>query len=339
MANNLVAHQPNDFGVGIVLEATTGTPVDNTAQLFTDSVSLPSFAPDQDLSAKSGMFVADEAHIHSSMNNTPSEITMSGLLNDTVLGILEGIFHTAASSNVITVTDAYTAPNLYHGATTAAATRTYTVKLLSPELTDTESSPNTAPGCIELTGCCPTALSISGDAGSDGGRLKYSLTMKTGYAPVFSHAAGTTVSGTPTADGLQNIHDLTYRVIAGVTSPVMQSFSINIENPVDYVGWDAANSRPYTISRSVPEGPIVTLSSTVKLDYDTRGLLANFMNASAQKSLTNTISNNSTWGSATNWAFSCDKAIITGMSLNEQAAMMYNVEQKLLFGSLTMRNT
>ena len=100
MANNVVAHQPNDFGVGIVLEATIGTPVDNTTQLFTDSVSLPSFAPDQDLSAKSGMFVADEAHIHSSMNNTPSEITMSGLLNDTVLGILEGIFHTAASSNV-----------------------------------------------------------------------------------------------------------------------------------------------------------------------------------------------------------------------------------------------
>lgn len=341
MANNLVAHQPNDFGVGIVLESAIGTPVDNTTQLFTDSVSMPSFAPDQDLSAKSGMFVADEAHIYSSQKNTPSEITMSGLLNDTVLGLLEGIFHTAAQSNVITVSDSYTAPNLYHGLSTAAATRTYTVKLLSPELTDTESSPNTAPGCIELTGCCPTSLSIQGDAGSDGGRLKYSLTMKTGYAPVFSHAAGTI--GAPTTDGLQNIHDLTYRTIAGVASPVMQSFSVNIENPVDYVGWDAVNNRPYTISRSVPEGPIVTMSAAVKLDYDTRGLLANFMNDTAQTGLINNLGNHSGQAAAktsdTNWAMHCTKAIITGMSLNEQAAMMYNVEQKLLFGSLTMRNT
>tara|TARA_A100000172_G_scaffold67556_1_gene47266 strand:+ start:317 stop:1342 length:1026 start_codon:yes stop_codon:yes gene_type:complete len=341
MANNLVAHQPNDFGVGIVLESDIGTPEDNTTQLFTDSVSLPSFAPDQDLSAKSGMFVADEAHIHSSQKNTPSEITMSGLLNDTVLGLLEGIFHTAAGTNVITVADSYTAPNLYHGLSTAAATRTYTVKLLSPTLTDTESSPNTAPGCIELTGCCPTALSISGDAGSDGGRLKYSLTMKTGYAPVFAHAAGTISA--PTTNGLQNIHDLTYRTIAGVASPVMQSFSVNIENPVDYVGWDAVNSRPYTISRSVPEGPIVTMSAAVKLDYDTRGLLANFMNDTAQTGLINNLGNHSGQAAAktadTNWAMHCTKAIITGMSLNEQAAMMYNVEQKLLFGSLTMRNT
>ena len=341
MANNVVAHQPNDFGVGIVQEATVGTPVDNTTQLFTDSVSMPSFSPDQDLSAKAGKFVADEAEIYSSMKNTPSEITMSGLLNDTVLGLLEGIFHTAASNDVITVADSYTAPNLYHGLTTAAATRTYTVKLLSPQVLNQPTGSQTADNCIELTGCCPTQLSISGDAGSDGGRLKYSLTMKTGYSPVFSHAAGTTTA--PTTAGFQTIHDLTYRTIAGVASPVMSSFSVNIENPVDYIGFDPLNNRPYTISRSVPEGPIVTMSSTVKLDYDTRGLLANFMNNSAQTGLINNLGNDSGQAAAktddTNWAMHCTKAIITGMSLNEQAAMMYDVEQKLLFGSLTMRNT
>lgn len=341
MANNVVAHQPNDFGVGIVLEAAVGTAVDNTAQLFTDSVSMPSFSPDQDLSVKSGKFVADEAEIYSSMKNTPSEITVSGLLNDTVLGLLEGIFHTAAGSNVITVADSYTAPNLYHGLSTAAATRTYTVKLISPELLDQPTGATTADSCIELTGCCPTALSISGDAGSDGGRLKYSLTMKTGYSPVFSHAPNTVTA--PTTDGFQTIHDLTFRTIAGVASPVMQSFSVNIENPVDYIGWDPANNRPYTISRSVPEGPIVTMSSTVKLDYDTRGLLAKFMNNSAQTGLINNLGNHTDQAAAktadTNWAMHCTKAIITGMSLNEQAAMMYDVEQKLLFGSLTMRNT
>ena len=338
MANNIVAHQPNDFGVGIVAETTVGTPVDNTTQLYTDSVSLPSFAPDQDLSAKSGKFVAGSTEIYSSMKGTPSEITMSGLLNDTVLGVLEGIFHTAASSNVITVADTYTAPNLYYGLTTAAATRTYTVKLLSPQITDNSS---TADASVELTSCCPTSLTISGDAGTDGGRLKYSLTMKTGYAPTFAHSVGTVTA--PVTGGLQTIHDLQYRTIAGAAQPVTQSFSVTIENPVEYVGWDPVNTRPYTISRSVPEGPIVTMSSTVKLDYDSRNLLGNFMNDTAQVSLINHLSNHSGQAAAltaaTNWAMHCTRAIITGVSLNEQAAMMYNVDQKLLFGSLTMRNT
>jgi len=342
MANNLVAHQPNDFQIGIVREANTGSVNANTAPLFTDSVSLPSFTPDQDLSAKSGKFVADEAEIYSSGKNTPSELTCTGLLNDNVLNLLDGIFHTAASNNVITITDAYTAPHLYHNQAISStpAKATYTVKLLSPEVTDDDGS-NAVANSIHLTGCSITALSIFGDAGTDGGRLKYSLTVKTGYSPVFSGAEGTTSAAV--TDGLQTIHDLTYRTIAGVASPVMQSFNVTIENPADYVGWDPVNNVPYSISRSVPEGPIVTMSSTIKLDKDSRGLLANYMHASAQTGLINNLGNESNQAAAktadTNWAMHCTKAIITGMSLNEQAAMMYNVDQKLLFGSLTMRNT
>ena len=337
MANNNAAHQPNDFGIGVIHDTTTGTPVDDTTQLFADSVSLPSFAPEQDLAAKSGKFVADVAEIYSSSYNTPIEITATGLLNDTAMTFLEGILHTAASSANISVTDSYTAPNLYHGATTAAATRTYTVKVISPTLTDNAGTPNTSDGCIELTGCCVTAFSVFADAGTDGGRVKYSVTLKTGYSPVFLHAANTVTA--PVVTGLRNIHDFISRSIAGVATPVMQSFNLSIENPVEYVGWDPSNNRPYSISRSVPEGPIVNLSSTVKLDYDTKGLLGNFMNASAQTALTNTIANHATYGSATEFGFTCDKAIITGISLNEQAAMMFDVEQKLLFGTFQVRNS
>tara|TARA_E500000305_G_C4025627_1_gene241622 strand:+ start:2209 stop:3243 length:1035 start_codon:yes stop_codon:yes gene_type:complete len=342
---NLVAHQPNDFQIGIVREANTGTVVANTAPLFTDSVTLPSFTPDQDLSAKSGKFVADEAEIYSSGKNTPSELTCTGLLNDNVLNLLDGIFHTAASTNVISVTDAYTAPHLYHNQSISStpAKATYTVKLISPEVTDDDGS-NAVANSIHLTGCSITALSIFGDAGTDGGRLKYSLTVKTGYSPVFSGAEGSTSAAV--TDGLQTIHDLPYRTIAGVVSPVLSSFNLSIENPADYVGWDPANNRPYTISRSVPEGPVINLSSTIKLDKDSAGLLANFMHASKQTGLINHMSNDSdqpaaltTSGGATGFGFHCDKAIITGMSLNEQAAMMYNVDQKLLFGTFSIRNT
>ena len=134
-----------------------------------------------------------------------------------------------------------------------------------------------------------------------------------------------------------------HRTIAGVVDPVMQSFNLSIENPADYVGFDGANSRPSSISRSVPEGPVITLTSTVKLDVNTKGYLANFMNNSAQTGLINHVSNHSGQAaaltSATDFGFHCDKAIITGMSFNEQAAMMYDIEQKLLFGSFRIRNT
>jgi hypothetical protein len=115
----------------------------------------------------------------------------------------------------------------------------------------------------------------------------------------------------------------------------MQSFNLSIENPADYVGFDGANSRPSSISRSVPEGPVITLASTVKLDANTKGYLANFMNNSAQTALVNHVSNDAdqpadltTAGGATDFGFSCDKAI-----------MMYDIEQKLLFGSFRIRNT
>ncbi len=339
MANNTAAHQPNDFGIAIKAETTLGDPIDDPTQLFTDSVTLPSFTPDQDLSAKSGKFVADFAEIYSSSKNTPSEITATGLYNDTVGTLFEGALHTAHASDIVTVTDAYTAPNLYHGLTNAGATRTYTIKLISPQLTDNAGSPATSDGCVELFGCTVTALSVFADAGTDGGRLKYSVTFKTGYSPNFLHAPGTV--GAPATTGMTTIHDLSYRKIAGVTAPVMQSFNLNIENPAEYAGWDPNNNRPYTISRSVPEGPVCTLSSTVKLDISTKNLLGNFMNASAQTGLANHMSDRSDFDMAQvdNFAFDCDKAIITGMSLNEQAAMMYNIDQKLLFGTLKVSIT
>ena len=339
MANNNAAHQPNDFGIAIKAETTLGTPIDDPTQLFTDSVSLPSFAPDQDLSAKSGKFVADFAEIYSSNKNTASEITATGLYNDTVGALFEGILHTAQSSDIITVDDSYTAPNLFHGLSNAAATRTYTIKLISPQLTNNAGSPTTSDGCVELFGCTVTALSVFADAGTDGGRLKYSVTFKTGYLPNFLHAPGTVTA--PVTTGMTTIHDLSYRKIAGVTAPVVASFNLNIENPADYVGYDPNNNRPYSISRSVPEGPVCTLSSTVKLDLSTKDLLGNFMNASAQTGLANHMSDRSDFDMAQvdNFAFDCDKAIITGMSLNEQAAMMYDVEQKLLFGTLKVSIT
>ena len=88
----------------------------------------------KDLAPKSNFFVAKDDALYHTTKGTPLEVTVSGLLNDGAMSLLEGILHTEASStNLITVTDSYTAPVLSHGATTTAATRTYTVKIVSPQ--------------------------------------------------------------------------------------------------------------------------------------------------------------------------------------------------------------
>lgn len=339
MAGLKYSYQPNEFGVGIAEELTVGTVVSATQQMLTDSVSMPSFSPVQDLSPKSGYFVATDEGVYSTNKGSVSEVTVSGVMNDSTLFLLNGLLHSAVSSNVITVTDTYTAPALADGATCAAASRTYTVKILSPQVV-VDDGGSAADNSIILVGCSVTALSISGDASGDG-RCTYSATFKTGYTPVFSGATGTIAA--PQTGGMRNIHDFTYRTIAGLAEPVMQSFTLSMENPADYIGWDPVNSKPYSVSRSVPEGPVINFSSVIKLDHHTKGLLASYMNASAQTALTNHLGNHSGkaagLASDTEFAFNCDRAIITGMSLNEQAAMMYSIDQKLLFGSFTIRNS
>ena len=338
MAGQNLSYQPNEFGVSIAPESTIGTAETTTVRLHVDSVSLPSINPIQDLAPKSNSFVAQDDFVYHTTKGTPLEVTFGGLLNSTALSMLEGILHTAASTNLITVTDSYTAPVLSHGESSAAATRTYTVKIVSPQTFDDDGSSNAANNTLTLKGACITAFSISGDASGDG-RLTYSATVKSGYHAEFPSAAGS-LSGPLTAD-IQNIHDLTYRKIAGVTAPVMQSFTLSIENPAEYIGYDPVNTRPYSISRSVPEGPVVTLSSVVKLDQDTKGILGHILNAGTVNNLVNHLSNNSSYAiaNATIFSFDSDKAIVTGVSFNEQAAMMYSVEQKILFGTFKIRNS
>ena len=71
MAGVKVSYQPNEFGIGIAAESITGTVVANTTQLFSESVSLPSFSPIQDLAPKAGEFVARDETIYSTNKAHP----------------------------------------------------------------------------------------------------------------------------------------------------------------------------------------------------------------------------------------------------------------------------
>jgi len=335
MAGQELSYQPNEFKVAVGADATVGAPGTTTGILHTDSITFPSMNPIQDTAAKSGSFVAEHDKIFSTSKGSVSEISVSGLLDDNAMSLIPNALATAASSSACTVTDAYTPPAISHGMS-AAAEKGMTVKLVSPQLFDDDGSSNAADNTIVLSGCSVTAFSVSGDASGDG-RLTYSATLKTGYTPLFGQATGTVNAAAVT--GFRHITDFIDIVIAGIQQPVLQSFTLNIENPAEYIGWDPTNNRPYSISRSVPEGPVATLSSVIKLDQDTKGLPASFMATSASTALENTIANHATFGSADEFGFTCDKALITGMSMNEQAAMMYTVEQKLLFGTLVVRNS
>lgn len=336
MASQDYSFEPKTFKIGIIKETAIGTEIANTAQVFADSVVMPSMSPQQDLTPKASFFVSTDDLAHSTSKGQPVELTFSGLYNDTIGALWQGIFHAAVANTNISLSDSYTPPDLLIGATVGDTTHTYTVKVIQPA-TDSNGS-SSVDNTITLVGCTITNLTVSGDSTSDGGRLKYSCSIKTGFSPVFNDAEGTTTA--VTADGICTTFDFLKPqiIIAGVTSPVLQSFSLSVSNPSDYIGWDPANNRPYSISRSVPEVE-ATLSATVKFDKSQTSIASNYFNASAQVSLANELSNHDTDNSWTNFGFSCDKAIITSLALNEQAAMMYDIEQKLLFGTLLVSVT
>jgi|TARA_R110002020_G_scaffold355375_1_gene568076 hypothetical protein len=336
MASQDYSFEPKTFKIGLKVEDNTGTESANVAQVFADSVVMPSMSPQQDLSPKASFFVSTDDLAHSTSKGQPVELTFSGLYNDTIGALWQGILHAAsADGGNISMSDSYTPPDLVIGASVADTTHTFTVKVIQPSTTDGSSAVNNT---ITLVGCTITNLTVSGDSTSDGGRLKYSCTVKTGFAPIFNDAEGTTVA--VDATGICTMFDFLkpQTIIAGVTSPVLQSFSLSVSNPSEYIGWDPSSNKPYAISRSVPEVE-ATLSATVKFDKLQTSIASNYFNASAQVSLANELSNHDTDSSWTNFGFSCDKAIITSLALNEQAAMMYDIEQKLLFGTLKVSTT
>ena len=327
MALDGAAYSPKEFKLGFSTESVSDGNIGekrtaNFIGLNVDSVEMPSFNPTVVVDPRTGSGrTAKAADAYVSAKAVPTEVSFSGIADTTSLPkLLENIVTTQVGSSPASYDIAYnySPPELEHDAAITDAnnyTKTLTVQISHPEAGDDHS--------IFLVGCTLTSLSISGDMGTDNGRVTMSGTFKTGYKPQTGQARATIDAFGSTYYYMTNFN--TTKKI-GVADCVIQSVALNLENPSEYVGFQGANADPEAIVRAIPEIS-ATLDATVKIDDNTAGLDGYFLggtNAAIE------LSNHGTWSSATTFGIKADKSVLTSVAFNESAAMYCDVSAKIL---------
>ena len=184
--------------------------------------------------------------------------------------------------------------------------------------------------CIRDRDCVVTALSLSGDAGTEGGRIKFSATFKTGSAVDATQA--TTVGAVDNAftaaseNYTMNSWTAGYRQLVGVADLVMSSFTLNLTNDANFLGLVSTGYE--TISRAGEFS--ATLDATVKYDDKVQAFFENFQDQVTGASEGATLLNNDS--SLTDGAFgiSIPASVMTNVAFNEQAMMMMDVSVKAI---------
>jgi len=355
MAINTSVYSGKEFSVYIGSDETVGTK-DNSSngaemyRLDVEGMTLPSFAPNQEFEMRSGSGrVAEFGQVYSSTKRVTTEVSLTGRVELQSLPILyENVFSQAAtgSDNNFKIATGYTPGVFEHGEATGTTVfnKTLTLFFLAP----------TAADSITLPGCICTSLALSADMTSNGGRYDYTATFSTQYQPI----KGTdSVSGANELTGLgatnmylsdQTTKDfdiIDYNAAANAVdsiNPVINTLSLTIESPTQFLGAQGTNAEPEGFARAVPEMSIV-LAASFKYDTGTDKLTEAFRDT-GEDSFVRMILNNKAvtsvlespdanlipLDSAQTFGFIIPKAKLTSCEISSDDVASVNFEAKVL---------
>lgn len=259
MAINTQIYSPAEFKIYLQEEEVIGTANKITMkQLNVNDIVTMSQSLIQTLDIKSGsagrILAAGDVFTRGALQ--PTTITVPLVYDSTTLEALhEAATAIAAVTNDITVPYNYNPEELETGGA-GAGEKTYTVCLASP----------VAGESIYLSGCAVTRLTLTMDAGTNGGRAEGSVTFTTFFAPT----EGETAPESPTAyeTTFRYLCDLATKTIGG-SDVVINKLEWTIENPLVAVGCDSGN--PELMARAMPE-MVITCNVGVKYDAITAPL-------------------------------------------------------------------
>ena len=112
--------------------------------------------------------------------------------------------------------------------------------------------------------------------------------------------------------------------VVGIDDCVMSDFSLNIENPSEFVGFDSSGN-PQAIARAIPEIS-ATFDATIKADDNTSGLHASLV--AGATNLTTELTNHATFSSATTFGIKIANSVLTSVELSPATAMFYAISTK-----------
>ena len=290
--------------------------------LDVDSISSPSLNLNQALDVRSGSRVLQTTDFFHTKVGAIAEISVSGTATTAALDmLLENMMSEAegSASGVYSFLSNASAQSVGSGDSSQAGTL-ISIAMISP-ISNMD---------LGFKDCVVTALSLSGDAGTEGGRIKFSATFKTGSAVDATQA--TTVGAVDTAftaeteNYTMNSWTAGYRQIVGVADLVMSSFTLNLTNDANFLGLVSTGYE--TISRAGEFS--ATLDATVKYDDKVQAFFENFQDQGTGASEGATLLNNDS--SLTDGAFgiSIPASVMTNVAFNEQAMMMMDVSLKAI---------
>jgi hypothetical protein len=299
----------------------------NYHALDVDSISSPSLNPQQALDVRSGSRVLQTTDFFHTKVGAISEISVSGTATTAALDLLlENMMSesVASASGVYSFLSNASAQSV--GATDTGQVGTLlSIAMISP-ITDMD---------IGFKDCVVTSLSLSGDAGNEGGRIKFSATFKTGSATDSTQA--TTVGAVDTSftaateNYTMNSWVAGYRQLVGVPDLVMSSFALNLSNDASFAGLVSTGYE--IISRSGEFS--ATLDATLKYDANTSVFFENFMDQATGASEGATLLNHQAALADANFGISMPASVLTSVAFNEQAMMMMDVSIKATGGGAT----
>ena len=325
MAINTAAFSPKQFQVLIAeqdafgtIEADGGNPYH---ALDVDSVGTPSLNPTQVLDVRTGSRVLQKEDFFQDVKTSVKEISVSGTATTNALDmLLENIMGEAEGSASGVYTFASNAGVQSVGKTDSSQAGTLLSVVIKSPLTDTD---------LSFKDCVVTSLTLNGDVGTEGGRVKFSATLQTGSVVEDLSDESTTVDtsfGASENYFMSSWSDTSYRKIYGVDDLVMSTFSLTLENPATFSG---ISSTGYEVVSRAGEFS-ATLDVSVKYDVNTEPLMASFNNQTQDGSTAAqaTLLNNDSSLNDGAFGISIPKSFLTNVAFNEGDVMMMDVSVK-----------
>ena len=323
MAISTAAHSPKEFQFLIAEQDTFGTfeATNDMHALDVDSIGTPSLNPTQVLDVRNGSRVLQMEDFFQDVKASVKEISVSGTATvnglDMLLENITGEAETSASS-IYSFASNQATTNVGVGSSSQAGTL-LSVVIKSAFGTNAD---------LAFKDCVCTSLTLNGDTGTEGGRIKFSATLQTGsVVEDLTDAATTADTGFAASENRFMTNWVsTYRKVYGVADLVMSSFSMTMENPATFSG---VTSTGYEVISRAGEFS-VTLDATVKYDDKTEDFFEKFNSQSEVGTVAaqETKLNHQDALAAASFGISIPKTVLTNVSFNEGDVMMLDLSVK-----------
>jgi hypothetical protein len=321
MAINASAYSPKQFSFliaeqddwGTINPNSGGSPDNAWLAVDVDSIGSPSLNLNQVLDPRSGSRVLQATDFFQEKLVRVIEFSVSGTATTEVLDLLLGNI-TQGDTVPYLITSAGAVQNMTSATENQTANQLLSVAYKSP-------ASGHAMGFKDVF--C-TAISFNGDAGTEGGRVKFSATFKTGSAPIMNQADITIDTVISSNNYYMSSWDADDRIIAGHANVLVNSFTLNIENDVYFSG---PCSTGYESASRVGEVS-ATADFNIKYDDNTDVMFENFTDQVTGASEGATLMATDATPSDGEFEFKLASSVITNVAFNEGDMMGLDVSVK-----------